>query len=165
MLARTAHADKCIAGLGGRRCFSTCAHGGKHTAGGAAHWAAHVDAAITNPSRYRRTKPAHFRRPCHHKRRHCFGQQRRLPLHRLRGRRGRRTFTRHIRAATGTTFNQWLLEQRLARAQRLLETSDSSLDRVAQHAGFGSTESLRSHFNRAFGVSPAAYRRTFHAVA
>ena len=81
-----------------------------------------------------------------------------------RARMSRRTFTRHFRAATGTTFNQWLLEQRLARAQRLLETSDSALDRVAQHAGFGSTVSLRSHFSRAFGVSPAAYRRTFHAV-
>lgn len=73
----------------------------------------------------------------------------------------RRTFTRHFRALTGTTFNQWLLDQRLARAQRLLETSDTPLDVVAEQAGFGSTVSLRSHFSTAYGVSPGAYRRTF----
>lgn len=78
-----------------------------------------------------------------------------------RARMSRRTFTRHFRAATGTTFNHWLLEQRLARAQRLLETGDSALEVVAEQAGFGSTASLRSHFSRAFGVSPAGYRRTF----
>lgn len=78
-----------------------------------------------------------------------------------RARMSRRTFTRHFRALTGTTFNQWLLDQRLARAQRLLETSDHALDVVAGEAGFGSTVSLRGHFSAAFGVSPGAYRRTF----
>lgn len=73
----------------------------------------------------------------------------------------RRTFTRHFRSLTGTTFNQWLLDQRLARAQRLLETSDTALERIAGQAGFGSTASLRSHFSAAYGVSPGAYRRTF----
>lgn len=73
----------------------------------------------------------------------------------------RRTFTRHFRGLTGTTFNQWLLDQRLARAQRLLETSDTALDRVAEQAGFGSTVSLRNHFSSAYGLSPGAYRRTF----
>lgn len=76
----------------------------------------------------------------------------------------RRTFTRHFRGLTGTTFNHWLLDQRLARAQRLLETSDTALDRVAEQAGFGSTVSLRNHFSSVYGLSPGAYRRTFQGA-
>jgi len=40
-------------------------------------------------------------------------------------------------------------------------TSDPSIDRVAEAAGFGSTASLRQHFVKAFSVSPTAWRRGF----
>ena len=72
-----------------------------------------------------------------------------------------RSFTRHFRKQTGTTFTQWLLNQRLGVAQRLLETGSCSIDHVAEMAGFGSTVSLRQHFTRAFSISPASYRRQF----
>lgn len=72
-----------------------------------------------------------------------------------------RSFTRHFRKKTGTTFTQWLLNHRLAAAQRLLETGTCSIDHVAEAAGFGSTVSLRQHFTRAFSISPASYRRQF----
>ncbi|MBA8879075.1 GlxA family transcriptional regulator [Phyllobacterium myrsinacearum] len=72
-----------------------------------------------------------------------------------------RSFTRHFRKKTGTTVTQWLLNHRLATAQRLLETSDCSVDSVATIAGFGSTVSLRQHFTRAFSISPVGYRRQF----
>ncbi|MGV8377756.1 helix-turn-helix domain-containing protein, partial [Pseudomonas aeruginosa] len=36
----------------------------------------------------------------------------------------RRTFTRHFRQLTGTTVSQWLQAERLALAQRLLETTE-----------------------------------------
>lgn len=73
----------------------------------------------------------------------------------------RRSFTRHFREGTGTTLQAWLLGQRLARAQRLLETTARAIDVIAGEAGFGSTASLRQHFARAFSMSPAAYRRQF----
>jgi len=73
----------------------------------------------------------------------------------------RRTFTRHFRQATGTTLVQWLLHQRLAMAQRLLETSARNIDIVASECGFGSALSLRQHFNAAFNTTPSAYRRQF----
>ncbi|CAG4890506.1 helix-turn-helix domain-containing protein [Paraburkholderia saeva] len=76
----------------------------------------------------------------------------------------RRTFTRRFREATGTTVGAWLLAQRLARAQQLLETSDQSVDAIAGSAGFGSTASLRQHFAEAFSTSPSAYRREFRGV-
>ncbi|MEI2297289.1 GlxA family transcriptional regulator [Ensifer sp. MJa1] len=72
-----------------------------------------------------------------------------------------RSFTRHFRKKTGTTFTQWLLAQRLAVAQGLLETGSCSVDHIAEMAGFGSTVSLRQHFTRTFSISPASYRRQF----
>lgn len=76
----------------------------------------------------------------------------------------RRTFTRRFREATGTTVGQWLLSQRLALAQRLLETTEQPVEVVAADAGFGSAVSLRQHFAAAFSVSPSAYRRQFSTV-
>ena len=73
----------------------------------------------------------------------------------------RRSFTRHFKALTGTTVHAWLLAERLALSQRLLETSEETVERVAQTAGFGSAVSLRHHFRRAFGISPTAWRRNF----
>lgn len=73
----------------------------------------------------------------------------------------RRSFTRHFRQLTGSTVGAWLLAERLALCQRLLERSDQSIERIAAQAGFGSVVSLRHHFGRAFGVSPKAWRQTF----
>jgi len=73
----------------------------------------------------------------------------------------RRNFTRRFKARTGATVAQWLLNHRLAAAQRLLETGELAMDRVAELAGFGSTVSLRQQFSAAFSLSPAAYRKQF----
>lgn len=73
----------------------------------------------------------------------------------------RRSFTRHFCQVTGATVGDWLLGERLALCQRLLETTDQPVERIAALAGFGSAVSLRQHFGRAFGVSPSAWRQTF----
>lgn len=73
----------------------------------------------------------------------------------------RRTFTRQFKALTGTSVQCWLLAERLAFSQRLLERTDQSVENVGSMAGFGSVVSLRHHFRRAFGVSPMAWRRNF----
>jgi transcriptional regulator GlxA family with amidase domain len=72
-----------------------------------------------------------------------------------------RTLTRHFRAVTGTTPLQWLLTQRIRRAQELLETSKSSVDAIAEAVGMGTATTLRRHFHRTVGVAPDTYRRTF----
>ncbi|MDQ0071459.1 transcriptional regulator GlxA family with amidase domain [Variovorax boronicumulans] len=77
----------------------------------------------------------------------------------------RRTFTRRFRESTGTTVGQWIQNQRLALAQRLLETTNHPVERVATGAGFGSAVSLRKHFTSAFKVSPTVYRRQFSRTA
>lgn len=72
-----------------------------------------------------------------------------------------RHFARRFRAVTGTTPHQWLVEQRLLLSQRLLETTEEPVERIAQLAGFGSAANLRKHFNRAFATTPLAYRGAF----
>jgi transcriptional regulator GlxA family with amidase domain len=73
----------------------------------------------------------------------------------------RRNFTRRFKAKTGTTVTQWVLNHRLTAAQRLLETTDKGMDRIAELVGFGSAVSFRQHFTQAFAVSPSAYRKQF----
>ncbi|WP_439887927.1 GlxA family transcriptional regulator [Pseudomonas sp. MBLB4123] len=73
----------------------------------------------------------------------------------------RRSFTRHFRQLTGCTLGDWLLAERLALSQRLLEGSEHSIEAIAGLTGFGSPVSLRQHFGRAFGVSPSGYRQSF----
>ena len=73
----------------------------------------------------------------------------------------RRTFTRQFKQLTGMGFVSWLLAERLAYAQRLLESTSGSIDVVAERTGFGSPESLRLHFRRQFGIAPTEWRKQF----
>ncbi|MDC8783932.1 GlxA family transcriptional regulator [Roseateles koreensis] len=75
----------------------------------------------------------------------------------------RRTCTRQFRQLTGGTLGEWLLRERLALAQRLLESGDGGIEQVAASAGFGSAGLLRQHFKAAFGVTPSAWRQMFRA--
>jgi transcriptional regulator GlxA family with amidase domain len=77
----------------------------------------------------------------------------------------RRTFTRRFRDRTGTSPQQWLLQQRADRARLLLETTDETVDRIAAEAGFGTAINLRHHFHRILGTSPAAHRAQFRRPA
>ncbi|WP_406861571.1 helix-turn-helix domain-containing protein [Streptomyces sp. HUAS MG47] len=74
-----------------------------------------------------------------------------------------RHLARHFRSVTGTTPLQWVLTQRIRRAQELLESTDDSVDTIASAAGMGTATTLRRHFQRTVGVPPDAYRRTFRA--
>jgi transcriptional regulator GlxA family with amidase domain len=74
-----------------------------------------------------------------------------------------RTFSRRFREEVGMTPVQWLTQQRIDHARRLLETTDLPVDRVAEDSGFGTAASLRQHMAATVGVSPMAYRQTFRA--
>jgi AraC family transcriptional activator FtrA len=55
----------------------------------------------------------------------------------------------------------WLHQQRIARAQELLERTDASVEHIAASCGLGTAATLRRHFHRVVGVSPTSYRATF----
>lgn len=70
---------------------------------------------------------------------------------------------RRFRSVTGTTPLQWLLTQRIRRAQELLEATGDSVEAIAVATGMGTATTLRRHFNRTIGVPPDTYRRTFRS--
>jgi transcriptional regulator GlxA family with amidase domain len=73
-----------------------------------------------------------------------------------------RTFARRFLAATGTTPHAWLLNQRLDRAEELLETTDLGVEEVAECIGYSSAAVLREQFVKRRGVPPMTYRTSFH---
>jgi len=76
-----------------------------------------------------------------------------------------RTFARRFVSSTGTTPYQWIARERVRLAQRLLETTDLSVEVIARDCGLGSAANLRKQFARILGTSPQAYRRTFTGSA
>jgi transcriptional regulator GlxA family with amidase domain len=76
-----------------------------------------------------------------------------------------RSFARRFRQMMGTTPHQWVLRQSVPLARRLLETTDLTVDVVAQRCGIGDAANLRDHFRRIVGTSPSSYRRTFRRIA
>ena len=76
-----------------------------------------------------------------------------------------RTFARRFRATLGASPYHWLLLQRIALAQRLLETTDEPIERIAACCGFRSAATLRLHFRRFLHLSPQSYRTTFRAAS
>lgn len=72
-----------------------------------------------------------------------------------------RQLARRMHAEVGSAPLDWLHQQRIARAQELLERTDAPVERIAASCGMGTAATLRRHFHRAVGVSPSAYRSTF----
>ncbi|WP_190859915.1 helix-turn-helix domain-containing protein [Actinomadura sp. RB99] len=72
-----------------------------------------------------------------------------------------RTLTRRFADQLGTSPGRWLLAQRIAAAQDLLESSDLPLDAIARRVGLSSATNLRRRFINALATTPGAYRRSF----
>lgn len=74
-----------------------------------------------------------------------------------------RTLARRFADQLGTSPGRWLLAQRIAMAQDLLESTDLPVDAVARRVGLSSATNLRRRFLAALGTTPGAYRRAFRA--
>jgi AraC family transcriptional regulator, transcriptional activator FtrA len=72
-----------------------------------------------------------------------------------------RTLIRRFKASTGLAPAEWLTGIRVDRARELLESSKQSVDLIASNVGLGTASTLRHHFRKRLGTSPAAYRSRF----
>jgi AraC family transcriptional regulator, transcriptional activator FtrA len=72
-----------------------------------------------------------------------------------------RTLQREFRAATGQAPYEWIVGERIGRARELLESTGLAQAAIAERVGIGSVESLRHHFRRRVGTTPARYRARF----
>lgn len=68
-------------------------------------------------------------------------------------------FARLFRQTIGESPHQFVLRQRIERAQRLLTDTDMSLAHVALESGFANQSHLAQTFKRHLGLTPRAYRR------
>lgn len=71
------------------------------------------------------------------------------------------SFYRWFKLQTSMTPKQWIIRQRVARARRLLETTEQSIESVALQSGLGTATNLRQHFRRIVGLTPTGYRTAF----
>jgi transcriptional regulator GlxA family with amidase domain len=86
------------------------------------------------------------------------GKELRLPVIARQAGMSTRTLSRKFREQVGTTPALWVAGARVRRAQRLLETTELAVERVAAEVGFGSATVLREWFGKKVGMSPQAYR-------
>ena len=75
-----------------------------------------------------------------------------------------RHFARVFTAEVGETPGRFVERVRLEAARRL-ETTNDTLDVIANRCGFGTAETFRRVFQRRLNVTPNAYRRRFRVVA
>lgn len=68
-------------------------------------------------------------------------------------------FARLFRQATGESPHQFVLRQRIERAQHLLKEADLPLAHIALESGFANQSHLTQAFKHHLGLTPAAYRK------
>jgi AraC family transcriptional activator FtrA len=74
-----------------------------------------------------------------------------------------RTLLRRFEMEVGTTPKRWLQNERVSAAQRLLESTESPLQVVAESVGFATVTAFRAAFRQAVGIAPTLYRQQFRA--
>lgn len=77
----------------------------------------------------------------------------------------RRTFDRQFKKYYNMTPLEWLLQRKLEIAKTQLESTHSSIEHIAELAGFESAVTLRHNFKKYLSISPREYRAKFKASA
>jgi len=75
-----------------------------------------------------------------------------------------RTFKRRFTKATGMAPIEYVHTLRLEEAKQMLETTDDSIEAVANEVGYGDTTFFRRLFRRRVGLGPREYRTRFGAI-
>lgn len=72
-----------------------------------------------------------------------------------------RTLSRRFTDQVGESPGEWVVRQRVARAQELLAGTDLPVEQVALDVGFRTAAALRHHVRAQLGTTPTGYRRRF----
>jgi len=72
-----------------------------------------------------------------------------------------RNFDRRFRKATGEAPSTYIQRLRVEKAKRLLETSNDTIEEIADKVGYENARSLRRLFYRYTALSPKSYRRKY----
>ena len=75
-----------------------------------------------------------------------------------------RSFKRRFKRATGMTPIAYVQVVRLEQAKQLLETTDQSIDAIAEQVGYEDASFFGRLFHRRVGLTPAEYRRRFRGM-
>ncbi|MDH6108346.1 transcriptional regulator GlxA family with amidase domain [Kitasatospora sp. MAP12-15] len=76
-----------------------------------------------------------------------------------------RNFARVFRREVGTPPGQYIEQMRIARARKLLETTDLPVSQIARRCGFPAPETFFRSFGRALELTPNEYRHRFQTIA
>ncbi len=68
--------------------------------------------------------------------------------------------SKRVRDETGATILTHIDRMRLARGTQLLHDATLRIKEVATRAGYGCTSTFDSHFRKAAGTTPSAFRKT-----
>lgn len=64
---------------------------------------------------------------------------------------------------SGQSLSTYILQERMALAQKLLVTTNLTLQDISEHTGFASTSYFHKQFKRTYGVTPQQYR-SMHTI-
>jgi len=70
-----------------------------------------------------------------------------------------RTLSRRFKKANGVNLNDYLQSLRFVNTKLLLETTNLSIEKIAERIGYSSQSSLRRLFQKQLGISPNQYRQ------
>ncbi|MFJ1704872.1 GlxA family transcriptional regulator [Kitasatospora sp. NPDC088346] len=76
-----------------------------------------------------------------------------------------RNFARVFRREVGTPPAQYIEQMRIARARKLLETTDLPVAQIARRCGFPAPETFFRSFGRTLELTPNEYRQRFQTVS
>ncbi|MBS5522810.1 MAG: helix-turn-helix transcriptional regulator [Clostridiales bacterium] len=66
---------------------------------------------------------------------------------------------------TGHSFTEYVNNQRIVKARRLLLTTDLKIDQIAESCGFFSSTYFSTAFKKNTGMTPRAFRQRYHSAS
>jgi len=67
--------------------------------------------------------------------------------------------SKFFKKSTGLPFHAYVINMRLQESIRLLRSTESSINHIAEECGFSSVRTFHREFKHLFGITPTVYRK------